>query len=599
MDQPVEPAEQPTCSICQGEFRDPKLLPCCHIFCAKCLEGLVTIKHQAEPTTYGGLSFVPSSLGLHSSGLRQARDEISIICPQCTTHHILSAQGGVHSLLTDYTVIQEQERQQWKDLLQRKDVCGMCEQDGGTIVSFCEDCESFLCSYCAGAHRRMKVFSGHHVSSLSSPEFQNIKPKLKPVTCQIHPECSVSFYCATCCQLICNECVATEGTEKIISSTIASDQVPKGVHQSHVLHMLTENHLTSLEDKLCQLLTSVGTRKEELQKDLVSIEDVEKESASHTEQLKKALVKQMERHIKQLQEQCEHDMKQVDENHAANLEDYRAKKSALKEKISKFSMKEEFASKAQSCNGRIPKIAMIAKAASELEALSRENFLSSSYEFGCALNKLHGPLVVRSLSKEIKSGLTQKIEGRDFTCSTSESTKSTPVSFTLGSKSQVIIKSSVQPVGTPQFKVIYGQSRRILKSTVQPAGAGSWLLECTPTCIATHKIEVCVFGHWISYNLPTVAVEGVLKEGDIVRRGPDPKSTAEKFLQKMGEDVKMAPQYETGKLTKAIHSHSLSKQSSKYELEITWGHESAKPLVERMPSSAWNETLGFPIELAL
>jgi hypothetical protein len=363
--------------------------------------------------------------------------------------------------------------------------------------------------------------------------------------------------------------------------------------------MLTENHLTSLEDKLCQLLKSVGTRKEELQKDLVSIEDVEKESASYTEQLKKALVEEVERHTKQLREQCEHDLKQVDENHATTLEDYRAKKSALKEKISKFSMKEKFALKAQNCNGRIPKIAMIAKAASVLkpEALSRRSSFSSD-EFDCALNKL--PLVIRHLNEEIKSGLTRRIEGRDFTCrSTTESKTSTSVSFKLGSKSQVIIKASVQPVGTPQFKIIYGQSNRILKTTVQPAGDGSWLLECTPTCIATHKIHVCVFGHWVSYNIPTVAVEGVLKEGDIVRRGPDPKSTAAEFLKKKGEDVKMAPQYEVGKLTKVFHTYSLSRVSSKYELEITWGHESENPLVEKMPSSAWNETLGFPIELAL
>ena len=115
------------------------------------------------------------------------------------------------AFLADYTVIQEQEKRQWQSLLEKKSRCGVCEHDGVT-VSFCEDCESFLCSYCAGAHRRMKVFSSHRVSSLSSPEFQNIKPKPKPVTCQIHPECSVSFYCATCCQLICNECVATKGT---------------------------------------------------------------------------------------------------------------------------------------------------------------------------------------------------------------------------------------------------------------------------------------------------------------------------------------------------------------------------------------------------
>ena len=476
----------------------------------------------------------------------------------------------------------------------------MCEQ-GGATVSFCGECESLLCSYCAGAHRRMKVFSSHQVSSLSSPELQTIKPKQKPIACQIHPDCCVSFYCATCCQLICNECVATEETEETYPTTTSSDQLHKVVHRSHVLHTLTESRLTSLEGKLCQLLISVGTQKEKLQKELVSVEDMEKGLASHTEQLKKALVEQVEQHIKQLREQCEHDLKQVDEIHAATLKDYRAKKSDLNEKISKLTIKEKFASKAQNCHGRIPKIAMIVKAASELEKLevsSSGSYFSSfsAYEFGFASNKL--PSVVRDLSEEIKSGLTRPIKGCDFICSSSESTKSTPISFKLGSKSQVIIKASVQPVGTPQFEVIYGNSNRILKTTVQQAADGSWLLECTPTCIGTHKIRVCIFGRWITHNIPTITVEGELKEGDIVRRGPDSTSTAKEFLKSKGEDIKMASQYEVGKLTKVDHTRS-RRGYPKYELEIAWGHESANPLVERMPSSTWNETLGYPIELAL
>ena len=358
----------------------------------------------------------------------------------------------------------------------------MCD-GSGVIVSFCEDCESFLCTYCSGAHGRMKIFSSHHTSSLSSPEFQHINPKPKPIACQIHPDCCVSFYCATCCQLICNDCVATEGVENTVPSTTVSDdsEVHKVVHRSHILYTLTENRLASLEGKVCQLLTSVGTQKEKLQKDIVSTEGMEKLLASHTEQLKKALVKQVEQHIKRLRERCEHDLKQVDKNHASALDNYRAKKSALKEKISNLTMKERFASKAQNCNGMVPKIAMIAKATSELErseALSsRSSF--SSFSDVWYFNEL--PLVVRDLSEEIKTGLTRRIEGSDFIC------ESKPE---LGKKSQVTIKASVLPVGTPQFEVMYGNSERILKTTVQPTVDGTWVLECTPTCIGTHKIRV-------------------------------------------------------------------------------------------------------------
>ena len=203
-----------TCSVCLEEFRDPKLLPCCHTFCTECLEGVITKYPKPEAPD-------PFRLG-------PIQDEIT--CPQCRTRHVLPSQGGVRALLTDYTVLQEQEKRQWQSVLQ-KNKCGVCEHDGVT-VSFCEDCESFLCSYCAEAHRRMKVFSSHQVSSLSSLKSQRIKPKPKPITCQIHPDYYVSFYCDTCCELICHKCVATKGTvssnkDRIVPTTTDN-------HQSHV-----------------------------------------------------------------------------------------------------------------------------------------------------------------------------------------------------------------------------------------------------------------------------------------------------------------------------------------------------------------------------
>ena len=426
----------------------------------------------------------------------------------------------MYALLTDFTVVQEQEKRQWKNLLQKKNTCGVCENNGAT-VSFCEDCESFLCSYCAGAHKIMKVFKSHRVTSLSSPEFQNIKPKSKPVACQIHPDHCLSFYCATCSQLICNECVATKGTVKVDEeiapsrSTTADNQV---VHQSHVLHTLSHDSLTSLEGKLHQLLTSVGKQKEELQKELDSVESQEKSLTSHTEQLKKALVEQVEQHIKELREQCERNLKQIDEKHVATLEDCKTKKSTLKKSISKLTMKERFASKAQNCSGRIPKIAMVARAASELE---KPEAWSSAGSFGSTLGSTRSalgelPLVVRNLNADLKkAGLIRPITGGDFTCSTSASSRSTLFGkkLKLGSRALVTVKSSVQPVGKLQFKVVYGRSEHVLKTTVQQKADGSWLLECTPCCNGTHEISVCVFGHWIAENVPTFMVEGRLKEG--------------------------------------------------------------------------------------
>ena len=580
-----------TCSVCLEEFREPKLLPCCHTFCTKCLEGLVTQYPKPEaPGLFHRLRPGPPG-----------RIQDKITCPQCRAGHVLPSPGGMRAFLADYTVIQEQEKRQWQSLLEKKSRCGVCEHDGVT-VSFCEDCESFLCSYCAGAHRRMKVFIGHHVSSLSSPEFQNIKPKPKPVTCQIHPNCSVSFYCATCCQLICNECVATKGTissdkEMGATATISDN------HQSHVLHTLSDESLQSLEGKLSQLLTTVSEQKEESQKKLLSIESVEKNLSSRTELLKKSLVEQVEKHIQELRKQCELDLKKIDENYASTLEGCKATKSTLKKTVYKLTMKERFASKAQNCSRKVPRIAMIAKAASELEkpvALPRGN--SPSYSTTSALNVV--PLVRNSSADLIKAGLIRSVTGSDFTCSRVSSTYSTLSLFSkrlqLGTKSQVTVKSSVQPVGTPQFKVVYGRSRRVLPITVQENPDGTWLLEYVPACNGTHTIRICVFDRWIEEDVPTFTVDGELKEGDVVRRGPDSTSTAEEFLKSKGEEVKMADisQYNVGKLKTVTRTYIGKCLSSTYHVEVTWGHDSAKPLTDEM-SFTWSEYSGFPIELAL
>ena len=617
IDSATTTTEPAVCSVCLEEFKDPKILPCCHTYCSECLEKLVT---KSEAVVKAAIAQSVSLL----SGFGVGGTANAISCPQCRVCHNIP-QGGVRAFLTDYSVVQDQEKRQWcRNFALNRNRCGECEQDGAT-VSFCEDCESFLCSYCAGAHKRMKAFSSHQLSSL--PSSPNLLPHLplksKSVTCIVHPEKSASFYCATCSQLICNECVAVGSGDLDFSKKTVT------IHRSHILYTVSDESLETLSAKLDKLIMSMSTDIKESQEKLDLIEKVEEKMSSHHKQLKKSLEDVVEKYIEDIRAQCKHDLKQMDVDYAAKVDKYKAKKSAVKEGMGKIKVKRQFARKALDCAGKVPKVAMVAHAVSLLEKSAtfgiQQPLLLPATTFNLETvnveNISRPPLVVRDVATYMKKdGLFRPVEGHDFSCqvknvqpdkSTSESMLGTLSAFPsfpgswiakakleLRSKAQVTIEVSVQPVGTPKFRVKYGRSERTLKINVHSQQEGTWLLEFTPCCLGAHKIEICVHGYWITSGVPEFTVTGKLKEGDIVCRTPDSNSTVQEFVAK--EDIKNSSLYEEGRLTKVTETRSRSHSSTLYDFYVTWGHNSEKPLVERMSFRSFSDSCsGIPLELAL
>ena len=165
-----------TCPVCYQLFKNPKYLPCYHSYCEGCLE-----KMQVQS---------------------------KIICPECRQEAKVSA-GGVKELPNNFFINQLVD-----DLILKKKVdgeqevkCDECNEDD-PVVSFCPECNSFLCLTCNDYHKRSKKYFNHAVvplTELKSNKDAPIQAKVKIPLCKEHDE-QLKYYCETCDELVCMYC---------------------------------------------------------------------------------------------------------------------------------------------------------------------------------------------------------------------------------------------------------------------------------------------------------------------------------------------------------------------------------------------------------
>ena len=167
------------CSICFENFKQPKLLPCFHVFCkSPCLEKLV------------------------------AKDGHSLTCPTCRHIVPLSAKG-VDGLQSDFHIDRLFEiRDAFNKAAEPTETqCGSCGDERAT--GYCRDCGDFLCRECEAAHKKMRKLQKHKLLTLEELKTQAasfVTPKEEILRCQKHSNKKLKIYCETCKELICNDC---------------------------------------------------------------------------------------------------------------------------------------------------------------------------------------------------------------------------------------------------------------------------------------------------------------------------------------------------------------------------------------------------------
>ena len=175
-----------TCGFCSGLYVDPRLLPCLHTFCAKCLKKIVEEEGSGA----------------------------NLKCPTCEKTAILPTRG-MDAIQKDIRKSHEADVARLASRMQseEKESCDLCVNNStGPATSFCHDCSNFLCETCSSYHKACRVFLDHKLEPLSISKSKSVAADIqhKPVNCQLHENEILKFYCETCNSLICCICMTTE-----------------------------------------------------------------------------------------------------------------------------------------------------------------------------------------------------------------------------------------------------------------------------------------------------------------------------------------------------------------------------------------------------
>ena len=200
----AEFSEQLSCTLCFNRFDDPRLLPCLHTFCRRCLE-------DAARRSQG-------------QGLR---------CPTCGQDVALAPDSGVDCLPSNFfinnivDVVSHDDDFDPTGDLDKSRMCSSCDE-GSKASCQCRECNEYLCDNCVRAHQRVRLTKDHFIVRLAlqhtshglgpfggakaQPSPSPIQPvsDRPPSYCEVHETEITRLFCDTCSQAICRECTMQE-----------------------------------------------------------------------------------------------------------------------------------------------------------------------------------------------------------------------------------------------------------------------------------------------------------------------------------------------------------------------------------------------------
>lgn len=192
-----------TCTVCGGRFDDPRVLPCLHTYCRKCVESLAKQKSASD---------------------EPEKKNSTVVCPQCSEEHTLP-EGGAGELPEFVTfsqlvtLLEVYKAGEPGSHSSQPLTCGN-GRDSNPASGRCLECATYLCESCLELHK-MQVSSRKHTNVTLDEIKETVGRCLcRPKVCTVHKK-ELEVYCGTCSKVICDNCAKND--HKSHESVVVAD----------------------------------------------------------------------------------------------------------------------------------------------------------------------------------------------------------------------------------------------------------------------------------------------------------------------------------------------------------------------------------------
>ena len=478
-----------TCTVCLDNFKEPKVLPCCHTFCKSCLERI----------------------------LEKAKVKTNLVCPQCRAEHTVPPNGP-EGFLTDFSLLHGLNYELPKSETGRShDICGECDSSD-TAVAFCTECQSYLCSSCASIHKKLKHFRNHKVTSMESLDYEEVKAQASATTlyCREHPEEPLKVFCLTCQVLVCLHCII-------------------GSHQLHKLGQISEDVRKEVQTKLETLCEHARQNLAKFEGNLKYIKKVEEVVASRPASLQTAINKTFDSFVATLEARRLQLLKEAEGRSNKDLKEIWAEKEFVEAIVVGLNSALTFTDRTLTCSRDIELLSMSTQATSRLTELKDRKWNQATVQ-NIDVKKLN---FVQGNPTAYLAKLGQLEEGVDLARAEVEIViKNLPSVCQLGTCTDLLVVGRIGDYNLKSnditISVVYGKSNK--RKTIEAQNpqnkksAVSCVVPFTATCGGKHCIAVSLKGAMAKLLRTvkgktmfefTTTVRGRPTVGAVVCRGPD------------------------------------------------------------------------------